>query len=85
MNRTIIAVVTTLLCAPATALYSAETKPAGPRIAVLRCRTTDAISFRQSCKWILTFEHDPKHQKRLGDTPVSDRHCVYYYSASENR
>lgn len=57
-----------------------ELQPAGSRIAVLRCRTNDAISFQQSCKWILTFTKDPTHQKRLGDTLVPYRHCVYYYS-----
>ena len=58
-----------------------ELQPAGSLIAVLRCRTADAISFRQSCKWIMTFAHDPEAQKQLGVTPVTYRHCVYYYSA----
>jgi hypothetical protein len=57
-----------------------ELQPAGSRIAVLRCRTADAISFRQSCHWVLTFAHDPYHQQRLGDIPIPYRHCVYYYS-----
>jgi hypothetical protein len=58
-----------------------DLKPAGSRVAALRCRMLDAISFRKSCKWILTFAHDPDHQKRLADTPVPFRHCVYYYAA----
>lgn len=58
-----------------------ELKPVGSLIAALRCRTTDAISFQRSCKWVLTYAHDPSAQKQLGKTPVPYRHCVYYYSA----
>jgi hypothetical protein len=57
-----------------------DLQPAGSRIAVLRCRTEDAVSFRQSCRWILTFVHDPHYQKQLGDTPIPYHHCVYHYS-----
>ena len=55
-------------------------KPEGSRIAVLRCRTDDAISFKKSCRWVLTFSNDPTHQKKLGETPIPYRHCVYYFS-----
>lgn len=54
--------------------------PAGARIAVLRCRTDDAISFQQSCRWVLTFANDGSHQKKLGGSPVPYRHAVYYYA-----
>jgi len=53
---------------------------AGSRIAVLRCRTQDAISFRKSCKWLLTWENDGWAVAKLGESPIPYRHCVYYYS-----
>lgn len=53
---------------------------AGSRVAVLRCRSRDAISFRKSCKWILTWENDTWAADRLGDSPIPYRHCVYYYA-----
>lgn len=53
---------------------------AGSRIAVLRCRSRDAISFRQSCKWVLTWANDGWAADKLGDTPIPYRHCVYYYT-----
>ena len=60
-----------------------DLKPTGSRIAVLRCRTNDAIAFRQSCKWVLTFAHDPNYQRKLAGTAIPFRHCVYYYSGPE--
>ncbi|MEI8043870.1 MAG: DUF2961 domain-containing protein [Verrucomicrobiota bacterium] len=53
---------------------------AGSRVAVLRCRSQDAISFRKSCKWVLTWANDPGTVRALGDSPIPYRHCVYYYS-----
>ena len=53
---------------------------AGSRVAVLRCRSRDAISFRKSCKWVLTWENDGWAVQALGDSPIPYRHCVYYYS-----
>lgn len=52
----------------------------GSRIAVLRCRESDAISFQSSAKWVITYLHDPEAMKRLDGTPVQYRQCVYYYS-----
>ncbi len=52
----------------------------GSRIAVLRCRTQDTISFRKSCKWLLTWENDGWASDKLGDAPIPYRHCVYFYS-----
>ncbi|MEI6654971.1 MAG: DUF2961 domain-containing protein [Verrucomicrobiota bacterium] len=52
----------------------------GSRIAVLRCRNRDAISFRKSCKWLLTWENDGWAVDKLGDSPIPYRHCVYYYA-----
>jgi hypothetical protein len=49
-------------------------------IAVLRCRNRDAISFRKSCKWLLTWENDHGAANRLGESPIPYRHCVYYYA-----
>lgn len=57
-----------------------ELKPSGRRIAVLRCRENDAISFRKSCKWMITYLTDPGTVKAFGDGKVPFRHCVYYYS-----
>ena len=54
-------------------------KPSGSRVAVLRCRERDTISFQQSCKWVLTYLTDPKTIKTLSDSPMPYRHCVYYY------
>lgn len=62
-----------------------DLKPSGSRIAILRCRERDTISFRQSCKWVLTYLTDPWALKALGDAPVSYRHCVYYYSSPQSR
>ena len=50
------------------------------RIAVLRCRSRDAISFRKSCKWIMTWENDRWAADKLADSPIPYRHCVYYYA-----
>ncbi len=57
-----------------------ELKPSGRRIAILRCRESDAISFRESCKWIITYLTDPGTVNAFGDGKVPFRHCVYYYS-----
>jgi hypothetical protein len=58
-------------------------EPAGSRIAVLRCRTYDVISFRVSSVWKLTFLKDNQyHIDKLGNTPIPYRHCVYYYSVN---
>lgn len=56
-----------------------DLKPTGARVAMLRCRTTDAISFQKSCKWILTWANDPGHQKKLSEFAIPYRHCVYFY------
>ena len=61
------------------AILKKEDLNPGSRIAVLRCRANDAISFQKSCRWVLTFEHDPVHRDILGDNPVPFRHSVYYY------
>src|ERR1039458_6911986 len=53
---------------------------AGSRVAVLRCRSQDAISFRKSCSWVLTWANDGWAAEKLGDSPIPYRHCVYYYS-----
>lgn len=57
-----------------------DLKPSGQRIAVLRCRENDVISFRKSCKWVITYLTDPGTVKRFGNSQVPFRHCVYYYS-----
>jgi hypothetical protein len=53
---------------------------AGSRVAVLRSRSQDAISFRKSCWWVLTWANDGWAAEKLGDSPIPYRHCVYYYS-----
>jgi hypothetical protein len=53
---------------------------AGSRVAVLRCRSRDAISFRKSCRWVLTWANDGWAAEKLGGSPIPYRHCVYYYS-----
>jgi len=57
-----------------------DLKPAGSRIAALRCRVEDAIRFQKSCRWVLTYANDPGAMIALGTTPVPYRHCVYYYA-----
>ena len=52
----------------------------GQKIAVLRCRTSDAINFQKNCRWVMTFENDPEAQKVLTDSAVPYKHCVYYYA-----
>jgi hypothetical protein len=52
----------------------------GSRVAVLRCRSGDAISFEKSCNWVLTWANDGWAAEKLGDSPIPYRHCVYYYS-----
>jgi hypothetical protein len=52
----------------------------GSRVAVLRCRSRDAISFKKACKWVLTWANDGWAVQALGDSPIPYRHCVYYYS-----
>lgn len=62
-----------------------DLKPSGSRIAILRCRERDAISFRRSCKWVLTYLTDISTLKPLGDAPIAYRHCVYYYSNQQTK
>ena len=57
-----------------------DLQPDGSRIAVLRCRTNDAVSFSKSCTWILTYLNDKFHMNRLRGTVIPFRHCVYYYT-----
>lgn len=59
-----------------------DLQPTGSRIAILRCRERDTISFKQSCKWALTYltPTDAWALNILGDSPISYRHCVYYYA-----
>ena len=57
-----------------------ELEPAGRRIAVLRCRDKDKISFKTSCKWLITYLKDPSTVNDFGDAVIPFRHCVYYYS-----
>jgi hypothetical protein len=55
----------------------------GSRIAVLRCRSRDSVSFRASCRWTMNwsdFGYDLVAKQTLGATPIPYRHCVYYYS-----
>jgi hypothetical protein len=61
-------------------LRNEEVGAGGSRVAVLRCRSRDAISFLKSCKWVLTWANDGWAVDRLGDSPIPYRHCVYYYS-----
>ena len=53
---------------------------AGSRVAVLRCRSLDPISFGKSCRWVLTWANDGWAAEKLGDSSIPYRHCVYYYS-----
>ena len=62
-----------------------DLKPSGSRIAILRCRERDTISFRKSCKWVLTYLTDTWTLKALSDAPIPYRHCVYYYSNPQSR
>lgn len=55
----------------------------GSRVAVLRCRTWDRISFHKSCLWTMQWSDigsDRGAKNRLGDTPIPYRHAVYYYT-----
>lgn len=61
-------------------LKEEDLTPAGSRITALRCRDKDAISFRKSAKWLITYRNDPAAMNHLGDNPIPYRHCVYYYS-----
>lgn len=61
-------------------LRNEKVGPAGSRVAVLRCRSRDAVSFKKSCKWILTWENDGWAVDKLGDSPIPYSHCVYYFS-----
>ena len=61
-------------------LRNEQVGAAGSRVAVLRCRSRDAISFKKSCTWILTWANDGWAADKLGDTPIPYRHGVYYYS-----
>jgi hypothetical protein len=57
-----------------------DLKPAGSRVAALRCRVEDAIRFQKSCRWVLTYANDPGAARALGAAPIPYRHCVYYYA-----
>ena len=57
-----------------------DLKPAGSRVAAVRCRVDDAIRFQKSCRWVLTYENDPGAANALGTSPIPYRHCVYYYA-----
>lgn len=57
-----------------------DLQPTGARIAVLRCRTNDVISFRKSCRWIMTYLKDKRYADILRGTSIPYRHCVYYYA-----
>lgn len=54
--------------------------PAGSRIAILRSRKYDPIRFQESCRWVLTYENDPYAVREMDGTPITYRHCIYYYS-----
>ena len=57
-----------------------DLKPVGSRVAAIRCRVDDAIRFQKSCRWVLTYENDPGAAHVLGTSPITYRHCVYYYA-----
>jgi hypothetical protein len=57
-----------------------ELQPSGRRIAMLRCRDRDMISFKQSCNWVITYLNDVQTVKDFGASLIPYRHCVYYYS-----
>jgi hypothetical protein len=57
-----------------------ELKPTGRRIAMLRCRDKDMISFKESCNWVITYLNDVQTVKDFGEALIPYRHCVYYYS-----
>ena len=39
-----------------------------------------AIRFRDSCRWVLTYENDPAAIESLGNSPIPYHHCVYCYA-----
>jgi hypothetical protein len=55
-------------------------KPTGMRIAAVRCRANDMISFKESCKWVISYLHDPAALDGFGTSLIPYRHCVYYYA-----
>ncbi len=73
-----------------------ETKNGGTRVAMVRARDSDKITFRQSCKILLTYKHDLgppyNYETRKGKAPALQpfidgtilttpyRSCIYYYS-----
>ncbi len=73
-----------------------QTQKGGTRVAMVRARDTDKISFKRSCKILLTYKHDlgPSYnfETREGKAPalqpfvdgkslaVPYRSCIYYYS-----
>ena len=57
-----------------------ELAPTGSRVAMLRCRDQDAISFQKSARWLLSYLNDQGAMKHLGNAPIVYRHCVYYYA-----
>lgn len=55
----------------------------GTRVAMLRARELDRITFRNSCKLLLTYLYDKgviENAKARGGIPVEYRSCVYYYA-----
>jgi hypothetical protein len=57
-----------------------ELQPTGRRIAMLRCRDKDMISFKENCNWVITYLNDVQTVKDFGEALIPYRHCVYYYS-----
>ena len=73
-----------------------KTKNGGTRVAMVRARDSDKITFRKSCKILLTYKHDLgppyNYETRKGKAPALQpfidgtslttpyRSCIYYYS-----
>lgn len=65
-----------------------EISGSGARIALLRCRDNDVISFDESCKVLLNYQHDircpinpgVKNAFEKGGIELKYRSCMYYYS-----
>ncbi len=76
-----------------------QTPKGGTRIAMVRARVTDKITFRKSCKVLLTYKHDlglpydpktgrgkaPALQPFVDGTSMKTPYssCIYYYSANK--
>lgn len=77
-----------------------ETPNGGTDVAMVRARETDRISFRDSCRILLTYRHDLgepfNYETRKGKAPalqpfvdgtsleVPYRSCIYYYAGMEH-